>query len=110
MKFLLFVAVLAIGVLTVIVAMLNFPSPVPALQRLKNDINAIPTKVSKELKDSGSELEQSIRKWIDEAGVVNYTESKYVPADAESESVDTTVAAEIPADNLNKDTGAKNLR
>ncbi len=90
--------------------MVNFPPPVSALQRFKNDIKSLPANISNDIKNTGNELEKTIRKWIDEAGVVNYTDFKYVPADVESDGVDATVAAEIPAENINAETGAENLR
>lgn len=110
MRYLFSIVVLALAIITIAAAMVNFPPPVSSLQRLKNEVKALPDKVSKDLKETGSELEKSVRKWIDEAGVVNYTDSKYVPADAQAEGVDTTVAAEIPAENISSETGVKKLR
>ncbi len=110
MKYLFSLVVLALAIITIVAVAVNFPPPVSGLQRFKNDIQTLPAKIGKDIKDSSSELEKSIRKWIDESGVVNYTDSKYVPADVEDEGVDTTIAAEIPGKNINNETGVKKLR
>ncbi|THB74714.1 MAG: DUF4124 domain-containing protein [Gammaproteobacteria bacterium] len=105
MRYLFSFMVLVVAIITILAAMVNFPAPVSGIQSFQNGVNTISEKLTKDVRQTGSELENSVRKWIDEAGTVNYTDSKYVPTGAESESVDTTVAAEIPAENLNNKTG-----
>ncbi len=110
MKYLLSLIILFAAIVSVLTAMINFPPPVSGLQRLKNDIKALPEQISADVKDVGNDLKNSVKKWVDESGVVNYTDPKYIPNAIKTENVDTTVAAEIPAKNVDHDTGVTNLR
>lgn len=110
MKYLLSLIVLFAAIISVLTAVVNFPPSVSGLQRLKNDIEALPKQISNGVKDAGNDLKNSVKKWVDESGVVNYTDSKYIPDAATTENVDTTVAAEIPGKNVDNDTGVTDLK
>lgn len=110
MKYILSFAILFVAIISVLVAMINFPNPVSGLQRLRNDIRALPEQIESEVKDTGKALKNSVKKWVDESGVVNYTDSKYIPDSAQTENVATTVAAEIPGGNVDHNTGIKDLK
>ncbi len=110
MKYLLSLIILFAAIVSVLAAMVNFPPPVSGLQRLKNDIKALPEQISADVKHVGNDLKNSVKKWVDESGVVNYTDPKYIPNAIKAENVDTTVAAEIPGKNVDHDTGVTNLR
>ncbi len=110
MKYFVSLIILFAAIISVLAAMINFPQSVSGLQRLKNDIKALPEQISTDTKDAGNDLKNSVKKWVDESGVVNYTDPKYIPSAVKTENVDTAVAAEIPGKNVDYDTGVTKLK